>query len=68
MLIKLLNATDTDLDEAAAAVLVVATDDKKCDRCWQRRPEVGEIAGHEEICARCVANISDEAGESRRWV
>lgn len=37
--------------------------DSKCTRCWQRRPEVGSLADHPGLCARCVENLA--AGESR---
>jgi isoleucyl-tRNA synthetase len=50
------------------AVEVVALTDSKCERCWQLRPEVGTISGYEEICGRCVTNVSDAKGERRLWV
>ncbi len=50
------------------AVEVIALADAKCERCWQRRPDVGTISGYEEICARCVTNITETAGEQRLWV
>jgi isoleucyl-tRNA synthetase len=45
-------------------VRVEASEDEKCVRCWHRQPEVGTIAEHPELCARCVDNI-DGDGESR---
>ncbi|WP_370151774.1 isoleucine--tRNA ligase [Ferrovibrio sp.] len=30
----------------------------KCERCWQVLPEVGQIAGHEDLCRRCVAAVA----------
>lgn len=45
-------------------ISVKALDDSKCVRCWQRRPEVGEITAHPELCLRCVDNI-EGAGETR---
>jgi isoleucyl-tRNA synthetase len=39
----------------------------KCERCWHRRPEVGENAEHPSLCARCVENVSG-AGEVRRFI
>jgi isoleucyl-tRNA synthetase len=39
----------------------------KCERCWHQRPEVGSIAAHPTLCARCVDNV-DGAGETRRCV
>jgi isoleucyl-tRNA synthetase len=43
-----------------------ATSAPKCVRCWHRRPDVGSVAAHPELCARCVTNL-DGAGETRRW-
>ncbi|NND82866.1 MAG: isoleucine--tRNA ligase [Gammaproteobacteria bacterium] len=48
------------------SVLVRATGDEKCVRCWHRRPEVGEVAAHPELCQRCVDNIDGE-GEQRAY-
>ncbi len=45
-------------------VSVVALDEQKCVRCWHRRPDVGEVSAHPELCVRCVSNI-DGDGESR---
>ena len=45
-------------------VLVSALEDTKCVRCWHRRPDVGTIEAHPELCGRCVENI-DGSGESR---
>ena len=44
-----------------------ATSADKCGRCWHRRPDVGQHAGHPSLCGRCVANI-DGPGEVRRHV
>jgi len=38
----------------------------KCVRCWHKRPEVGHIAAHPELCGRCVENL-DGNGEVRRF-
>ncbi|MDP3857770.1 MAG: isoleucine--tRNA ligase [Stagnimonas sp.] len=38
----------------------------KCDRCWHYREDVGQHAGHETICGRCVSNL-EGPGETRRW-
>jgi len=39
----------------------------KCERCWHRRPEVGENEHHPTLCARCVENVAG-AGEVRRFI
>jgi isoleucyl-tRNA synthetase len=39
----------------------------KCERCWHRRPEVGEDKAHPTLCGRCVENVAG-AGETRRYI
>jgi isoleucyl-tRNA synthetase len=48
-------------------ILVQPTDDPKCVRCWQRRPDVGEDSRHPQLCPRCVSNI-EGPGEVRENV
>ena len=48
------------------AIVAEASDDAKCVRCWHRRPDVGSVAEHPEICARCASNIAGD-GERRRF-
>lgn len=55
-------AVATDID--GLKVLVQSSDDVKCVRCWHRRPDIGSIEAHPELCGRCVENI-DGNGESR---
>ena len=43
-----------------------ATAAEKCIRCWHRRPEVGQVAGHPELCQRCADNV-EGPGETRRF-
>jgi isoleucyl-tRNA synthetase len=38
----------------------------KCVRCWHRRADVGSVAEHPDICARCADNVAG-AGEQRRF-
>lgn len=45
---------------------VNASGDEKCVRCWHRRPEVGSIEAHPELCSRCVENIEGD-GEPRDY-
>jgi isoleucyl-tRNA synthetase len=47
-------------------VTVTASEAVKCIRCWHRREDVGSVAGHPEICARCAGNV-DGPGEERRF-
>jgi isoleucyl-tRNA synthetase len=37
---------------------VVKADGKKCVRCWNYRPAVGESAVHPELCDRCLDAIA----------
>ena len=48
-------------------ISVAAVTDKKCIRCWHKRPDVGSHPEHPEICGRCVTNLSS-AGEERQYV
>jgi len=48
-------------------ILAQRTDDPKCVRCWQRRPDVGEDSRHPQLCRRCVGNI-EGPGEDRQFV
>ncbi|MEO7773515.1 MAG: isoleucine--tRNA ligase [Steroidobacteraceae bacterium] len=38
----------------------------KCVRCWHRRPTVGTVLQHPELCERCVGNITGHP-EIRRY-
>jgi len=38
----------------------------KCVRCWHKRADVGTVAAHPELCARCVSNV-EGPGETRRF-
>ena len=39
---------------------------EKCERCWHRRPDVGEHSAHPTLCGRCVTNI-EGPGEVREF-
>jgi isoleucyl-tRNA synthetase len=47
------------------SVDVGVSSNAKCERCWHYRPDVGSIANHPTICARCVTNL-EGPGETRR--
>lgn len=47
-------------------VAIHVSEQKKCVRCWQRRPDVGKQAAYAELCERCVVNIESE-GEKRQY-
>jgi isoleucyl-tRNA synthetase len=46
-------------------IVVKPTQDVKCVRCWNRRPDVGSSSEHPELCERCVTNLA--VGETRRY-
>jgi len=35
------------------AVVTMATG-ARCERCWRVLPEVGHVAGHDDLCRRCA--------------
>ena len=37
----------------------------KCARCWHRREDVGSNPEYDDICGRCIENITTEQGEKR---
>ena len=47
-------------------VVASASADAKCVRCWHRRPDIGAVASHPDICARCADNVAG-AGEVRQF-
>ncbi|MCB1699214.1 MAG: isoleucine--tRNA ligase [Halioglobus sp.] len=58
---------DTAVTELAGLrVRVSACADEKCERCWHRRPEVGQLADHPTLCGRCVENVYGD-GERRHF-
>ena len=44
-------------DPSDLAVEVLKADGKKCVRCWNYLPSVGESAAHPELCDRCLEAI-----------
>jgi len=57
----------TNTGRSGVWVLARPTDDPKCARCWQRRPDVGSHTHHPQLCGRCVSNI-EGPGEKRQYV
>ena len=47
-------------------ILVTASTDKKCERCWHYRSDVGADANHAPLCGRCVSNLYG-SGEKRTY-
>ncbi|MDB4261713.1 isoleucine--tRNA ligase [bacterium] len=58
------DAAETEVSGLKLQVSVSAQE--KCERCWHRRPDVGQIAAHPTLCGRCVENI-DGSGEQRHF-
>lgn len=46
---------------------VTKIEEPKCERCWHRSSTVGQNNEYENICSRCVENITTESGESREF-
>ncbi len=44
-------------DVTDVAVVVGLAEGKKCERCWQVLPTVGEDDVHKDLCARCVEAV-----------
>ncbi|RJT41438.1 isoleucine--tRNA ligase [Mesorhizobium waimense] len=44
-------------DVPNVAVTTRLADGSKCERCWKIAPEVGQLAGSEELCQRCAGAI-----------
>ena len=59
---KSTNAQRTDIDGLWVEIQVSA--DTKCERCWQRRPDIGSVEHHPTLCGRCVQNLT-APGETR---
>ncbi len=59
---------ESELDTAMPQyrVVVKPSSQKKCDRCWHYRADVGLHAEHPSICGRCVSNLFG-AGEARTY-
>ena len=51
-------------DESAQVVEARASAHAKCERCWHYSADVGRIADHPTLCARCHGNLHG-AGETR---
>ncbi len=50
----------TSFDElSGAGGRVTPTDNKKCDRCWNHRPTVGNDSEYDDLCARCADIVRD---------
>jgi len=57
-------AVATELD--GLWVVVKASQQEKCVRCWHHRSDVGQDKDHPELCGRCVENVAGK-GEKRHY-
>lgn len=55
-------------DLAGLQVLVEKSNYKKCERSWERLPDVGKDKKHPTLCARSIANLPGGPGEVRLYV
>ncbi|MGE0716180.1 MAG: isoleucine--tRNA ligase [Alphaproteobacteria bacterium] len=52
-------------DVAGVAVVPRAAQGGKCQRCWRVLPEVGTVAGADDLCRRCADAVAALPPESR---
>ena len=50
--------------DSSIAIKVYKSKHQKCVRCWHHRPEIGHNKMHNDLCDRCVENVSGK-GENR---
>jgi isoleucyl-tRNA synthetase len=55
-----------EAEELRLRVLIQPAAGEKCDRCWHRRPDVGQHQSHPTLCGRCVTNV-EGPGEVRHF-
>ncbi len=67
--VELQDFAQKDVEESEVkglAVKVLKSEAPKCPRCWHHRKDIGSNAEHQDICLRCVDNISG-TGEVRKF-
>jgi isoleucyl-tRNA synthetase len=52
-------------DLADIGVRVSPAPGERCERCWRVLPEVGQTAGHAELCRRCAAVLAPGGAPAR---
>ena len=55
---------DAVVIDDSLAIRVRKSGHEKCVRCWHHRPEVGQNKLHDELCSRCIENVTGD-GETR---
>jgi len=58
------DARDTELE--GLKVMVTASQQPKCERCWHHVEDVGSDEAHPDLCGRCITNVDGE-GEQRKY-
>ena len=51
---------------SSIAIKVYKSHHQKCVRCWHHRPEIGHNKMHNDLCDRCIENVSGK-GENRAF-
>jgi isoleucyl-tRNA synthetase len=54
--------TLADVPEVGARVSPASGE--RCERCWRVLPEVGQVAGHSDLCRRCAAVVGPLLAEA----
>jgi isoleucyl-tRNA synthetase len=49
-------------DRPGLWILAERSGNPRCNRCWARRPTVGQDKEYADLCARCVATLRESAG------
>ena len=52
--------------DSSIAIKVYKSKHQKCVRCWHHRPEIGHNKMHNDLCDRCIENVSGK-GENRAF-
>ncbi len=52
--------------DSSIAIKVYKSKHQKCVRCWHHRPEIGHNKKHNDLCDRCIENVSGK-GENRAF-
>ncbi|HSP57756.1 MAG TPA: zinc finger domain-containing protein, partial [Halomonas sp.] len=65
-LAPLADATGAETTELEGLkVAVTESPNRKCERCWHHREDVGTHPEHSELCGRCISNLPNGPGETR---
>ncbi|MEE8387199.1 MAG: isoleucine--tRNA ligase [Acidiferrobacterales bacterium] len=59
------DAVETEIE--GLFVAVSPSVHSKCIRCWHHREDVGANNKHEQLCGRCIQNVTGKTGESREF-